>query len=903
MEVKKKLFLIDAYALIFRGYYAFIKNPRINSKGLDTSAILGFTNSLFDVIKREKPEFLAVCFDKGGSKDRIKIYEKYKANRDETPEAIKVAVPIIENILNSLGISILVKNGYEADDIIGTISKKASIENYQTYMVTPDKDFAQLVNDSVFIYRPVFGGGYETWGVKEVLEKFEISKPSQVIDFLAMKGDSIDNIPGLPGVGDKTAKKFINEYGSIENLLNNTDKLKGKLKEKIELNKELGILSKKLATIITDVPINYDIKNFTLSPQNLEETKKIFDELEFRRLSSSLNSIFTNSKNIIENVNSLKKNNESIGADFGQFSLFDNQISSNNINKLELTSQKIISKKSMNLLLSRLKKQKKVSYNLISDSDDFSLKEISLCWEKGITYEISKDYEGFKNALKQLFENKNILKISGDLKNDIKLIENEGVKIEGEIFDVKLAHYLINPDISHDLTNLSNSYLDAKIDKNSSELLSGEIANINIQLAELLNKDLEKFKLLELYKSIEIPLLKTLSKMERVGINLDSHFLKNLSKKTTKDLNILKEKIYKIAGVEFNISSPKQLGEVLFERLKISSKPKKTKTGQYSTSEDILAELVDENIIIKLILEYRSISKLLNTYIDSLPKQVSGKSGRIHTQYVQTVASTGRLSSINPNLQNIPIRSERGREIRKAFIPKNKDYFILAADYSQIELRIIASISKEENMINAFKNDEDIHAATASSVFNVPISNVSREQRSNAKIVNFGIIYGVSAFGLSNQTDLNRNESKLLIDTYYKKYPRLKEYISDQISFARNNGYVQTLLGRRRYLKDINSRNAVVRGTAERNAINAPIQGSAADIIKIAMINIQNKLESEDYQSKMLLQVHDELVFDVFKPELNRVINMVKSEMMNAYKIEVPLKVDINYGLNWLEAH
>ena len=903
MEVKKKLFLIDAYALIFRGYYAFIKNPRINSKGLDTSAILGFTNSLFDVIKREKPEFLAVCFDKGGSKDRIKIYEKYKANRDETPEAIKFAVPIIENILNSLGISILVKNGYEADDIIGTISKKASLENYITYMVTPDKDFAQLVNDSVFIYRPVFGGGYETWGVKEVLEKFEISKPSQVIDFLAMKGDSIDNIPGLPGVGDKTAKKFINEYGTIENLLNNTDKLKGKLKEKIELNKELGILSKKLATIITDVPISYDINNFTLSPKNLDETKKIFDELEFRRLSSSLNSIFTNSKNIIEVANSLKKNDKSINADFGQFSLFDNQISSNNTNKLELTSQKIISERSMNLFLSRLKKQKKVSYNLISDSDDFSLKEISLCWEKGITYEISKDYEGFKNALKQLFENKNILKISGDLKNDIKLIENEGVKIEGEIFDVKLAHYLINPDISHDLTNLSNSYLDAKIDKNSTELLSGEIANINIQLAELLNKDLEKFKLLELYRSIEIPLLKTLSKMERVGINLDSHFLKNLSKKTTKDLNILKEKIYKIAGVEFNISSPKQLGEVLFERLKISSKPKKTKTGQYSTSEDILAELVDENIIIKLILEYRSISKLLNTYIDSLPKQVSGKSGRIHTQYVQTVASTGRLSSINPNLQNIPIRSERGREIRKAFIAKNKDYFILAADYSQIELRIIASISKEENMINAFKNDEDIHAATASSVFNVPISNVSREQRSNAKIVNFGIIYGVSAFGLSNQTNLNRNESKLLIDTYYKKYPRLKEYISNQISFARNNGYVQTLLGRRRYLKDINSRNAVVRGAAERNAINAPIQGSAADIIKIAMINIQNKLESEDYQSKMLLQVHDELVFDVFKPELNQVIDMVKSEMMNAYQIEVPLKVDINYGLNWLEAH
>ena len=903
MKVKKKLFLIDAYALIFRGYYAFIKNPRINSKGLDTSAILGFTNSLFDVIKREKPEFLAVCFDKGGSKDRIKIYEKYKANRDETPEAIKIAVPIIENILNSLGISILVKNGYEADDIIGTISKKASLENYQTYMVTPDKDFAQLVSDSVFIYRPVFGGGYETWGVKEVLEKFEISKPSQVIDFLAMKGDSIDNIPGLPGVGDKTAKKFINEYGSIENLLNNTDKLKGKLKEKIELNKELGILSKKLATIITDVPISFDINNFILSPQNLDETKKIFDELEFRRLSSSLNSIFTNSNNIIEDTNSLKKNDESINANFGQFSLFDNQISDNNTNKLELTSQKIISKRSMDLFLLRLKKQKKVSYNLISEGEDFSLKKISLCWEKGISYEISKDYEGFKNAIRQLFENKNILKISGDLKNDMKLIENEGIIIKGDIFDVKLAHYLINPDISHDLNNLSNSYLNTNINKKSNELSSSEIANINIQIAELLNEDLEKFKLLELYRAIEIPLLKTLSKMERVGINIDSHFLKNLSNKTTEDLNTLKEKIYKIAGIEFNISSPKQLGEVLFDRLKISSKPKKTKTGQYSTSEDILTELIDKNTIVKLILEYRSISKLLNTYIDSLPNQISSESGRIHTQYVQTVASTGRLSSINPNLQNIPIRSERGREIRKAFIAKNKDYFIMAADYSQIELRIIASISKEENMINAFKNNEDIHAATASTVFNVPISNVSREQRSNAKIVNFGIIYGVSAFGLSNQTDLNRNESKKLIDTYYKKYPRLKEYISDQISFARNNGYVQTLLGRRRYLKDINSRNAIVRGAAERNAINAPIQGSAADIIKIAMINIQNKLESEDFKSKMLLQVHDELVFDVFKPELNKVIDMVKAEMMNAYQIDVPLKVDINYGLNWLEAH
>ena len=908
MNKKKRLFLIDAYALIFRGYYAFIKNPRINSKGLDTSAILGFTNSLFDVIKRESPDYLAVCFDKGGSQDRIKIFDQYKANRDETPEAIKISVPIIEEILKSLNISVLVKEGFEADDIIGTIAKKVKSENFETYMVTPDKDFAQLVDESIYMYRPVFGGGYEIWGVNEVLEKFEISQTSQVIDFLAMKGDSVDNIPGLPGVGDKTAKKFLKEFGSLEGLLQNTTELKGKLKEKIEQNKELGILSKKLATIITDVPIDYNIEELKLNVTNLDKAREIFEELEFRRIISSLNSIFSinNEKNKSEPQKIKEENKIDLNPGFGQFNLFENNIKAHDKGKLSVIYQHIESDVSVKLFLKKLEQQTEVSYHLYTEKNgdyETTLKSISFCWQNDVCYVLKSDIKKFDEIIKIFFENDEIAKISNDLKFDIKVLKRKKITILGDIFDIKLAHYLINPDISHDLINLSNNYLNVSVNKKFEELKDYEVSCLTYKLKNLLKSDLEKFNQIKLYNEIEIPLLKTLAKMEIEGINLDVKFLKKLSERTTNELEDITKEIYELAGEEFNISSPKQLGEVLFDKMKITNKPKKTKTGQYSTSEEVLNELSSKSDLVKLVLKFRSISKLLNTYINSLPKQLDKYTNRIHTEYVQTVASTGRLSSINPNLQNIPIRTNRGREVRKAFIARNKDYFLMAADYSQIELRIIASLSNEENMINAFKKNEDIHASTASAVFNVPINEVSKEQRSNAKVVNFGIIYGVSAFGLSNQTKLNRTESKELIEKYFEKYPKLKQYINNQISFARNNGYVETVLGRRRYLKDINSQNSVVRGAAERNAINAPVQGSAADIIKIAMINIQKKLSKGNYKSKMLLQIHDELVFDVFKPELNEMIELTKNEMEKAFEINVPLTVDLNYGLNWLEAH
>ena len=908
MNKKKRLFLIDAYALIFRGYYAFIKNPRINSKGLDTSAILGFTNSLFDVIKRESPDYLAVCFDKGGSQDRIKIFDQYKANRDETPEVIKISVPIIEEILKSLNISVLVKEGFEADDIMGTIAKKVKSENFETYMVTPDKDFAQLVDESIYMYRPVFGGGYEIWGVNEVLEKFEISQTSQVIDFLAMKGDSVDNIPGLPGVGDKTAKKFLKQFGSLEGLLKNTSELKGKLKEKIEQNRELGILSKKLATIITDVPIDYNIEELKLNVTNLDKAREIFEELEFRRIISSLNSIFStkNEKNKSEQKKIKKENNVDLNPGFGQFNLFENNIKGHNKDKLNVIYQYIESDVSAKLFLKKLEQQMEVSYHLKTEKngdDETTLKSISFCWQNDVCYVLKSDIKKFDEVIKIFFENDKIAKISNDLKFDIKALNKKKITIFGDIFDIKLAHYLINPDISHDLINLSNNYLNISVNKKFEELKDYEVSCLTYKLKNLLRSDLEKFNQIKLYNEIEIPLLKTLAKMEIEGINLDVKFLKKLSERTTNELEDITKEIYELAGEEFNISSPKQLGEILFDKMKIISKPKKTKTGQYSTSEEVLNELSSKSVLVKLVLKFRSISKLLNTYINSLPKQLDKSTNRIHTEYVQTIASTGRLSSINPNLQNIPIRTNRGREVRKAFIARNKDYFLMAADYSQIELRIIASLSNEENMMNAFKNKEDIHASTASAVFNVPINKVSKEQRSNAKVVNFGIIYGVSAFGLSNQTNLNRTESKELIEKYFEKYPKLKQYINNQISFARNNGYVETVLGRRRYLKDINSQNSVVRGAAERNAINAPVQGSAADIIKIAMINIQRKLSKGNYKSKMLLQIHDELVFDVFKPELNEMIELTKNEMEKAFEINVPLSVDLNYGLNWLEAH
>ena len=921
MENKKRLFLIDAYALIFRGYYAFIKNPRINSKGIDTSAILGFTNSLFDVIKRERPEYIAVCFDKGGSHDRIEIFPEYKANRDETPEAIKIAVPYIQEILNALGICIMVKEGYEADDIIGTLAKKAEEENFETYMVTPDKDFAQLVNKKTFIYKPLFGGGYETWGIEEVNNKFEISDPIQVIDFLAMKGDSVDNIPGLPGVGDKTAKKFLKEYGSIENLLSNTDKIKGKLREKIEANSDAGLLSKKLATIITDVPVDFDSNKFKLSLDEPDKLYEIFSNLEFRRLTENFKKIFDiKTKENTEVIQEKQPETGSIIAGSGQFSLFDqvkektDKNSSIRISKKEISHlfQIVDTKISLNIFLDKLMKQTSVAFKLLLDNHNpllSNLVGISFCWSKNKVYYI--DYLGIQKTdkkilqkIKLFFEDHSIEKISENIKHDIKSLKKHDIDINGEIFDTMLAHYLINPDINHTTEVVSENYLNYSINQKESSIdNTSEKANIIFQLKDLLENELKLNKHISLYKEIEIPLLKVLANMEIEGISLNVTYLNKLSKSTDQEIEKTKKIIYAESKEEFNISSPKQLGEILFDKMKIAANPKKTKTGQYSTSEEILSYLAKENDFVKTILEYRSLSKLQNTYIKALPNQISKNTGKIHTEYLQTVAATGRLSSINPNLQNIPIRTERGKEIRKAFIPRNKDFVILSADYSQIELRIIAALSGEENMINAFENNEDIHTSTAALVFNTKIKNVTKMQRTNAKTVNFGIIYGVSAFGLSNQTNLSRKESKELIETYYNKYPKLKKYIASQISFAREKGYVETLLGRRRYLKDINSRNSIVRGGAERNAINAPIQGSAADIIKISMINIQSKFNDSKFKSKMLLQVHDELVFDVFKPELNDVITLVKHEMENAFTLKVPLTVDIDYGENWLEAH
>ena len=946
MAKQKRLFLLDAYALIFRGYYAFIKNPRINSKGLDTSAILGFTNSLLDVIKRERPDHLAVCFDKGGSTDRLEVYPEYKANRDETPDGIKVAVPYIHKILEAMHIPIMVKDGYEADDIIGTLAKKAEKEGYQTYMVTPDKDFAQLVSENIFIYRPMFGGGYETWGVEEVKEKFEVQDPKQVIDFLGMKGDAVDNIPGLPGVGDKTAKKFINLYGSMEGLIENVHELKGKMKEKVEANAELGLLSKKLATILLDVPVDFNAKNFELDEPDHEKVNEIFQELEFRRLIENFKKTFavnkTNTNEANENTSDKvpPKTTKNTTAGTGQFSLFDAPIEENSVapifERLNIKSvahfyQSIESDFAFDLFLKQLLEKKSVCFDTETTSLnplEAKLVGIAFSWEahKGFYIPFPDEQEKAQQLIEKLrlfFENETIEKIGQNLKYDIKVLHKYNLSVEGPLFDTMIAHYLINPDMRHNMNILAETYLNytpmaieeliGKKGKHQKSMRSisletiteyaVEDADITYQLAQHFKREMSDANTLNLFNSIEIPLIKVLASMELEGIRLDVDFLKNLSLDLNNDIKTLEQNIFDKAGEVFNIASPKQLGVILFEKLKLVDKPKKTKTGQYSTAEDVLSYLAKDHEIIRNILEYRGLAKLKSTYVDALPEQVLQSTGRIHTEYLQTVAATGRLSSINPNLQNIPIRTERGRQVRKAFVPRNEDYILLAADYSQIELRVIAALSEEETMIEAFKNGEDIHASTASRVFNVPLSEVNREQRSNAKTVNFGIIYGVSAFGLSNQTDLSRTEAKVLIDTYYATYPKLRAYIADQIDFARDNGYVKTISDRRRYLKDINSRNAVVRGAAERNAVNAPIQGSAADIIKIAMINIYKNLNKGDFKSKMLLQVHDELVFDVYKPELESIKSLIKTEMENAYTMVVPLDVELDIGKNWLEAH
>ena len=940
MSQQKRLFLLDAYALIFRGYYAFIKNPRINSKGMDTSAIMGFTNSLLDVIKRERPDHLAVCFDKGGSATRTEMFTDYKANRDETPEAIRVAVPYIQQILEAMHIPVVVKEGYEADDIIGTLAKQAEKEDYQVFMVTPDKDFAQLVSENIFMYRPArMGNGIEIWGIPEVQEKFEVERPEQVIDYLGMMGDAVDNIPGLPGVGDKTAKKFIKAYGSMEGLLEHTDELKGKLKEKIEANKDLGVLSKQLATILLDVPVQFNAKDYELSQPDAQAVSALFEELEFRRMAENFKKIFSPAEEEPTQAETApKKTSPQQGQQFDLFSppgsgTVSDQTSSErqNLDNKKHWYQTVDSPVSRELLLKNLLQQKSVCFDTETTSLDALQAElvgIAFSWEKSKGYylvlpEDRTETLAILEPFKAFFEHTEIEKIGHNLKYDLKVLKNYELNVNAPLFDTMIAHYLVNPDMRHNMDVLAETYLDYS-PQSITELIGKkgvnqgsmrdvavekqteyavEDADITFQLKDYFEKEMLAAQTMDLYKKVELPLVKVLTAMECEGINLDVPFLEELSKNLTVDIQKLEKTIFDAAGETFNLASPKQLGPILFDKLKLVDKPKKTKTGQYSTAEDVLSYLAKEHPIVSDILDWRSLKKLQNTYVDALPKEINPETGRVHTIYNQAVAATGRLSSNNPNLQNIPIRTARGQQVRKAFVPRDDQHVLMAADYSQIELRIIAALSKDEGMLAAFLNNEDIHQATAAKVFNVPLEEVTRTQRGNAKTVNFGIIYGVSAFGLSQQTDLNRTEAKELIDTYYATYPKLRNYIQEQVDFARDNGYVTTVLGRRRYLKDINSQNAVVRGAAERNAVNAPIQGSAADIIKLAMIAIQSKLESENWKAKMLLQVHDELVFDVPKEEVEALQKMIKNEMENAFSLDVPLVVDMGIGTNWLEAH
>ncbi len=946
MSAQKRLFLLDAYALIFRGYYAFIKNPRINSKGLDTSAIMGFMNSLMDVIKREKPDHLAVAFDNGGSDLRNEIYPEYKAHRDATPDAIKIAVPYIQELLKAMHIPIIEVKGFEADDLIGTIAKQAEKQNYQVFMVTPDKDFAQLVSENIFMYKPSrMGNGIEIWGVPEVLEKFEIERPEQVIDFLGMMGDAADNIPGLPGVGEVTAKKLLKEFGSMENLLANTDQLKGSMKEKIEANKEKGLLSKTLATILLDCPVVFDETDYELSTPDVDKTDALFNELEFRRMAEQFDAIFKKGGTVsaTPTVDETKLYRKQQPKNEDQFDLFGSAIADDTsettrhqyystLDNTEHTYQNVQGDLGVKLLLQNLLQQKSVCFDTETtglDALHAELVGVAFSYEKGTGYYVPfpENQAEAKTLLEKFipfFENESIEKVGQNLKYDLKVLSNYNIVVKGTLFDTMIAHYLINPDMRHNMDILSETYLKyapksiedliGKKGKNQKSMrevpledikeYAVEDADVTLQLKGYFEPILVSTETKKLFDEIEIPLVSVLAAMETEGIRLDVDFLKSLSNELDTDIKTLEAKIYEIAGEKFNLASPKQLGGILFDKLQIGgAKQKKTKTGQYATGEEILSYLAKDNEIVAAILDWRSLVKLQNTYVEALPSQVDAVTKRVHTDYMQTVAATGRLSSNNPNLQNIPIRTERGRQIRKAFIARDENYTLLSADYSQIELRIIAALSGEENMIKAFQNHEDIHKSTASKVFNVPLEEVTREQRSHAKTVNFGIIYGVSAFGLSNQTSLSRSESAALIEAYYKTYPRLKSYIQEQIEFARENGYVQTILGRRRYLKDIYSQNAIVRGGAERNAVNAPIQGSAADVIKIAMINIYQKLQSENWKSKMLLQVHDELVFDVHNSELEKIQPMIKYEMEHAFTMAVPLEVELGMGKDWLEAH
>lgn len=934
MSDEKKLFLLDAYALIFRAYFAFIRNPRVTSKGLDTSAVFGFALALLDLLEKENPTHVAVVFDTAAPTKRHEEYPDYKANRDETPEAIKVAVPLIKKMLEGFGIPTLGVDGYEADDVIGTLAKKAEKEGYITYMMTPDKDFGQLVTEKIFMYKPAKGGApAEVMGIPEVCEKFGIVRTEQVIDFLGMMGDSVDNIPGLPGVGEKTAKKLLAQYDSMENMFEHADEIKGKLGEKIRDNKELGLLSKKLATIMLDAPIELNEEELKRSEPNQEALKELFEELEFRTM---MRRVLSSSEDKAESTPAAPQSAPSSL----QGSLFDMGGPSDapptpsgfkTLSTYDHLYQIVDSDEDIALLCKKMIDQKEVCWDTETDNLDERIAElvgIAFSWKAGTAYyvpfpEKREEQQSRIEILRPFFESEEVGNVGQNLKYDIGVLRKYRIDVKGPIFDTMLAHYLINPDMRHNFDVLSETYLqhqtqhiDELIGKKGKHQKSmrtvevekvaeyaGEDADLTWQLMETFKPMLAEHQVESVFHDIEIPLVPVLSEMESHGIKLDVDGLKKMSDSMAEELLTIQDKVKELAGVDFNLASPRQLGEVLFDKLKISDKAKKTKSGQYATSEDILTGLKDKHEIIPQILEFRQITKLKGTYVDALPQLVDPATNRIHTSFNQAVAATGRLSSNNPNLQNIPIRHARGREIRKAFIPADSDHVLLSADYSQIELRLIAELSNDEAMTQAFLDGADIHSATAARLFDIDPDKVDRTQRSHAKTVNFGIIYGVSAFGLSQQTDLSRSDAADLIKLYFETYPGIKTYIDSQVQLAREQGYVETLFGRRRYLKDINSRNVTVRGHAERNSVNAPIQGTAADVIKKAMITIHDEIKKRQLKTRMLLQVHDELVFDCPKSELEEVQVMVPELMQSAVETKVPLLAETGFGQNWLEAH
>jgi len=928
MSEQKKLFLLDAYALIYRAYYAFIKNPRINSKGQNTSAVYGFINTLEEILKKENPSHIAVAFDPSGPTFRNELFEQYKAHREETPEVIRQSVPIIKEVISAYNIPILLYPGYEADDVIGTYAKIAEKEGYKVYMMTPDKDYGQLVSDNIFILKPKsMGNELEILGVEEVKQKFQLENPEQVIDLLGLMGDAADNIPGCPGVGEKTAQKLLTQFGSIENLLSNTHELKGALKEKVEKNKELIELSKLLATIKIDIPVEFDEKALTRTEINEARLTSLFEELEFRNLGSR---VFKNNPT----TEPLPKNTPIQG------SLFDNFVDSPSEEKKYSILSDLKSTPHSYYLLDNEKKIEDFAAQI--SACDFAAFDTETTGVDPITAELvglsfsMKEKEAFYiplppdrekvisilDKLRPFYENEQILKIGQNIKYDYIVLKNYGIEVKGKMFDTMIAHYLLQPELRHNMDFMAEVYLNYKTihieeligpkGKNQKTMrdvpydkiyeYACEDADITLQLKNKIEAEIEASDLKKLFYEIEMPLMLVLAEMEMNGVRVDKNALKQSSNEITAQLIEIEKTIFEMAGHDFNINSAQQVGVVLFDELKITDKVKKTKTGQYSTSEEVLENLKGKHVIVEKILEYRGLKKLLSTYINALPELINTKTGKIHTSFNQTVTATGRLSSTNPNLQNIPIRDEQGKEIRKAFIADEGCSFF-SADYSQIELRIMAHLSQDKNMVEAFQLEQDIHAATAAKIYHLPLEEVTKDMRRKAKTANFGIIYGISVFGLSERLTIPRGEAKELIEGYFETYPQVKEYMDNSISQAKKDGYVTTLLNRKRVLPDINSGNSVVRGYAERNAINAPIQGTAADIIKIAMVKIYQRFKEENIQSKMMLQVHDELNFSVLDSEKEKVEKIVIEEMEKAFPLSVPLKVEGGFGKNWLEAH